>query len=313
MLQAEPPPSCSSALCVSSRPETPREETIEAEPEEKLAVEEDNGTEATLRALINMMPKNTAKELRKAAADVEQLVYIVEFVEKLSEFRSGFGTPLLVSLALVCSIPLAILVGWFGEWQPLALWLTAVIGLTLSLWPFSLPGRIMTGVFYYAASHWRLRARMTHAVHEIAVHDPEALVRMLAKIQTRFLGLHATGKPHKDEESLHGHVLSPTTVGRFAWCSDCGHFLWGFRDQGFHCKACHRVFCPTCAHADNEGVECTGMCETHEYELTTFHHPSWCSACESFLWGSANQGYKCIACNKVVCPDCYPSSQTQSE
>jgi len=255
------------------------------------------------------MPKNAAKEFRKAAADVEQLVFIVEFVEQLSAFRAGYGTSVLVVLALLVSTPLAALVAWFWDWQARALQLTVALVVTLSLWPFSLPGRMMTGFYYYVVSHWRLRARSRHAAHEVAVHDPETLVRMLARLQKQFLGLKAKGKLEIDEMSLHGHVLVPTTFGKIAWCDDCGRYLWGFRDQGFQCKACQRIFCHTCAHADNEGLECPGICKTHTYELTTFHHAVWCSECHSFLWGVQGQGFSCTACNKVVCPDCCPESE----
>lgn len=46
----------------------------------------------------------------------------------------------------------------------------------------------------------------------------------------------------------------------------------------------------------------------HEFQLTTFHSPTYCRVCENLLWGLINQGYKCVLCDATAHKDCIPKS-----
>merc|ERR1712139_105826 len=101
-------------------------------------------------------------------------------------------------------------------------------------------------------------------------------MRTLARVHVKHLGLLGKGKLHEDHIDLHGHHYDLTTFKKATYCDDCGHFLWGVKEQGFRCHSCGRVVCMDCAHSDADGVECSGACREHDFVLQTFHHATWC-------------------------------------
>ncbi|KXN68684.1 hypothetical protein CONCODRAFT_166323 [Conidiobolus coronatus NRRL 28638] len=42
----------------------------------------------------------------------------------------------------------------------------------------------------------------------------------------------------------------------------------------------------------------------HQFQITTFHKPTYCDYCKGFLWGLILQGYSCQYCNYVCHPRC---------
>lgn len=247
------------------------------------------------------MPKHAAKELRKTAADMENLVEFVDLVENLAKFREGYGTELLLVAAMASCIPLASLLLYFSDWQVLILQITLTIVVSVNLWPYSFPGRMATGFFYFFLTHWRLRAKATHSKED----DHKSVeVRTLARPHVKHLGLLGKGKLHEDHIDLHGHSFDLMTFDKPKYCDDCGAFLWGVKEQGFHCRTCQRIVCHDCAHTDGDGVECPGACKVHEFEVHTVHHATWCAKCEGFLWGMHEQGMKCKHCCTVYCKQC---------
>jgi len=277
------------------------EKAAEARQKAQEAIEKADETEQTLKKLVHFMPKHAAKQLRKAAADMENIVQFIEMVENLSEYRAGYGSKFLTNVALLCSIPVALLLYWFADYQKLLLQITLTIVVSVNLWQFSFPGRMATGFYYYLLRHFRIRPRSTHSKDD----DHESVsVRVLARAHIKHLHIKAKGALADDHVDLNGHHFDLTTFKRSTWCDDCGHFLWGVKEQGFYCKVCERVVCKSCVHSENDEIECPGKCEKHDFQLTTFHHATWCGSCDALLWGVHDQGYRCKVCCRVACHNC---------
>lgn len=267
-------------------------------------------TEATLKGLVHLLPKHAAKELRKTAADMESLVQFVEVVENLAALREGYGTTFLINIAVGGAVPIALLLWYCADYQKLILQLTFTVVVCVNLWQYSFPGRMATGFYYFFLAHWRIRAKFRHDFDD----DHETVeMRALAKVHVRHLGLTAKGKMHEDHIDLHGHAYDLKTFENATWCMDCGHMLWGLKEQGFQCKKCDHIVCHDCAHSDGDGTECPGQCKEHDFHVDTFHHPTWCSNCKEFLWGTKNQGSSCTVCNKIVCNSCAKKMTKEKE
>lgn len=258
--------------------------------------------EATLKNLVRLMPKHAAKDLRKSAADVNNLVQLVELIETLSAYREGFGTPFLVWTSLALTIPTAFALWWYQEYQVIVVQIavTAVVG--FYLWQYSFPGRMLTGFAYFFLTHWRIHAK---AKHDSKVDPSTINVRTLARPHVKHLKLTSRGKLHDDVLHLHGHAFKLTTFRKPTWCGDCGTLLKGMKDQGFKCQTCSCTRCHNCALSeDSNSDECPGSCSIHQFEPKTFTYSAWCSQCEGFLWGMHEQGLSCRKCRVIVCHEC---------
>lgn len=307
----KPPGSQSCLPCVEAKSPTTSPELTDKipkvdnmSPEKKAhqaAMKQAADTENTLKNLVHLLPKHAAKELRKSAADMERLVELIEGIETLSALRAGLGTKFLVIAALVGGIPSAIGLYIFAGYQEFMVQVVLTCLVSYYLWQYSCPGRLCTGIFYFILAHWRIRARYLHAHND---HHDDVQVRTLARAHIKHLGLKAKGRLHDDHINLHGHHFDLTTFQKTTWCDDCGQFLWGVSDQGFHCKGCGQNVCSECAHSDGDGVECVGACQEHDLALTTFRHATWCSQCDDFLWGVRDQGFRCTTCSQVECHRC---------
>jgi hypothetical protein len=165
-----------------------------AKPKDKKGDE----TEETLKNLVRLMPKHAAKDLRKAAANVNNLVLVVELIETLSAMRSGFGDRFLVVTSLLLTIPTAIGLWWFQEYQVILVQIVVTGVVAFYLWQYSFPGRMALGFFYFFLTHWRLHAKNTHS--KDADHS-QISIRKLARPHVKHLHLTATGA--LDDDALH--------------------------------------------------------------------------------------------------------------
>ncbi len=113
------------------------------------------------------------------------------------------------------------------------------------------------------------------------------------------------------------HVFVDTTFGKLTYCASCKQLLWGLRNQGRQCRICslpvHRK-CQASLQAaggckpavagrqeappepslerSGEDLSSSSGAQTHDFVLTTFTSPAFCSVCHAFLWGEKREREK---------------------
>src|SRR5690348_3085905 len=98
------------------------------------------------------------------------------------------------------------------------------------------------------------------------------------------------------------HVFVDTTFNKLTYCASCKQLLWGLRNQGLQCKHCHvpvhRKKCEAALQAaggcrpaggrqetppdhalerSGEDLSSSSGAQSHDFVLTTFTSPAFCS------------------------------------
>ncbi len=127
------------------------------------------------------------------------------------------------------------------------------------------------------------------------------------------------------------HRFVERTFTKPTFCGHCKQLLWGLRNQGNQCGDCgvavHRKKCEAALQAAGcKGKSAAGQgaakfeqlstssedlsssnsaaAAAHDFVLTTFTSPTFCSVCRAFLWGLAKQGLRCNTCGRAVHKRC---------
>lgn len=254
--------------------------------------------DAQLDRAMHILPKHIKKDMQKAAEGMDALVFFVQSAERMAAETSSYTVICLGILAVTIAASLAL----FWTWQPFLIQILVSVGISISLWPHTIPYRLCKAISSCVRPSCH-RIPPSYA-GRYPSRTEAAAVRSIITTQVKYLGVKDEGSWKEQDGCVLGHERSACVFGKPTWCDECGTLFSLLDPKGIVCKACYRTMCTPCAATENTGEQCPGPCHTHSPEMKTFLHATWCNDCGMFLWGTKHQGCQCTKCSWKACRQC---------